>query len=233
MKKLLIFLCFYVPLGVFCQSRGLVDSVNYAIAPRYVFEADTVAGTYHKFNLIAEAGIVRGRGKMLVVVAGNADSSVELNKVFVLSRNNDGLVIVDSSAAFTVGELGPRVDVKGSKILVTHDFEKGLNRLTYVYDNDLSRFMLQKLYYSNVVPGYGEDDHAVSMVQEYSVAAQVLSIKSSFRNFTTGKVDKIKKKAISQKIPAGTSLSLRKMSDPYDYDVFLTEGTLYDQMVKY
>jgi len=233
MKKLLFFLCYCLPLGAFCQSKGLADSVNYAIAPRYVFEADTVAGTYHKFNLIAEAGIVRGRGKMLVVVAGNADSTVELNKIFVLCRNNDGLVIVDSSAAFTVGELGPRVDVKGNLILVTHDFEKGLNRLVYVYNNTLGRYMLQKLYYSNEVTGYGDEDHAVSMVQEYSVPRQALTLKTLFRSFTTGQIDKVKKREIAQKLPPGTALSLRKMADPYDFDVFLTEGTLYERMVIY
>ncbi len=233
MKKLLIFICYCFPIGAFCQSSGLVDSVNYAIGPRYFFEADTVEGSYHKFNLIAEAGIKRGRGKLLVVVAGNTDSTVELNKIFVLCRNNDGLVIIDSSAAFTVGDLGPRVEVRGNKILVTHDFEKGLDRLTYVYNNNLSRFSLQKVYYSNVVPGYADDDHAVNMVQEYSVAGQALTIKSTFRNFTTGQVDKIKKREINQKLPPGTTLSLRKMSDPYDYDVFLTEGHLYEQMVKY
>jgi len=233
MKALLTFLFFYIPALSFCQSSGLIDSVNEAIGPEYVFEADTVADTYHRFNLIVESGIKQGGAKLLVVVAGNADSSLELNKIFILARKDDELEIIDSSASYTVGDLGPYIQVKGNKLLISHDFEKGLNRLTYTFNNSLNRYVLSKLYYSNIVHSYNEDDHAVNLVEEYTVADQSLALKSSFRNYSNGKIDKVKTREISKQLPLGTALGLRKMNDPYDYDIFLTEGSLYKQMIKY
>jgi hypothetical protein len=233
MKTLVAFLCLFVPALCFCQTGDLIRSVNYAIGPEYVLNMDSVP-SFHIFNLCTEAKLIAGDPSYVVVEASNADSSAELNKIFILERDvNDNLEIIDSSAAFDIGFLGPHIDVKGNTLTVTHNFDKGSAIAIYHFNSAQRRFMLVKLRYNVSEQNYPDYDHSVNLNQEYDVESHQLTLKSWLYNYNSGKADKQKTKALTVTPQEKFSLRLDKMKDPYDYDVFLTEGKVYNQMMKY
>jgi hypothetical protein len=232
MKTLFTFVCIYLPALSFCQRSGLVDSINFAIDTNYIVNLDTLPN-FHKFNLLEETPLKPGGLKQIVAVATNADSTTELNKIFILQKKHGDWFIIDSSAAFDAGYLGPYVELKGNYLFVVHNFDQGFIRLQYYFNSSLNRYRLSKIYYNVIQDNYPNNDHSLNLTEEYDIEEQSLTLKSIFRNYSDGAIVKQKTKVISEKLPAGTRLNLSKMKDPYDYDVFLTEGTVYKQMVKY
>ncbi len=232
MKKILIVIGLCIPVFSFCQSSELIDSVNKVIGPDYAFEVDTIP-SYHLYNNIIEAYITGNGVKEIVVAASNVDSASELNKIFILARRNKKLVIIDSSAAYYVDGSGPYIKLKGSTLTVTHNFPRGYNSTVYRFNSASKRYFLTKIYYSSIEPNNPDYDHSINVNQVYDVNTQSLALKTSLRAYADDKITKEKTKEISQKLPKGVGLALTKLDDPYNYDVFLTEGKLFNQLMKY
>jgi len=129
---------------------------------------------------------------------------------------------------------GPSTSVRGSQLTITHGFSHGSNSITYDFDKKSHIYRLVALY--NIVgnPRAPDENHILDFQQEYDVKTGILALNTSITNYTTDKVDGKKQMKVLQKLPADISLNLSEMKDPYGYDdVFLTEGPVYEAMMKY
>jgi hypothetical protein len=233
MKKLFFVSCCCLPLISFCQNKGLLDSINTIIGPQYSVSIDSEP-SYHLYNAVIEKDLTGDGVKEIIVASSNVDTASELNKIFILARKRaGGFVIIDSSDAYFVDGSGPYIDIKGSAMVVTHNFPRGRNSITYEFTKGIDKYFMSKLSYSDIEPNNPDYDHGVSITQVFDLKTKVLTIKTSLRSNATEKIVKQKTKELNQKLPQGTHLSLANMDDPYNYDVFITEGELYRQMMTY
>ena len=233
MKKFSFLVCVCLPVLSFCQNKELLDSINNIIGPKYSVSIDSVP-SYHLYNSVIETDLTGDGVKEIIVACSNVDTASELNKIFILARKRaGGFVIIDSSDSYFVDGSGPYIEIKGSNLIITHNFPRGHNSITYDFNRGIDKYFMSKLYYTNIEPNNPDYDHGISLNEVFDLQTRVLTLKSSLRSYSTDKITKQKTKEISQKIPRGLHLSLANMDDPYNYDVFITEGKLYYQMMNY
>ncbi len=217
-KNLFIFIFLSLPFICFGQSKALFDSINKVIGPVYVLDVDG-GHPYHSYNSFSEIDLTGDGKKEIVIAASKNDTTqdVDSNKIFVLERKDNQLHIVESSADYEVDGRGPSVEVKGLKLVITHTFHRGFNRLTYQFNRQLKKYRLVIIGYVQIQPNSREEGQSTSFSHEYDIKKQVLS-ESTGVGDAGDKPKKTTLKKTSIKLPQAVMLNLSDMKDPSEYE---------------
>jgi hypothetical protein len=230
--SILVFLSWFTTKS-FSQDKSIIAEINKFIQPAFFINSDTSLN--YQFKFYKQVDLDGDRTSEIIVVA--LDTLAQENKIFIFKKTDKQLQLVDSSAAYEVDGRGPQIILKNNALEIYHAFHHGSYDFVYEYSKGLQKFELASISLEFNNPYFPDTEHGVLFYQKYDALKHTLHLHSYLYTVADGEKKEIKSKdkTIVKNIELKRDLSSFK--DPIESsendDIFITEGSLYDEMMKY
>ena len=197
------------------------NQINGLVSSRYVLlNEDRAYSSYNSIDIDKD-----GQKEIIVSVSdttklGSTDDP--FTKIYVFKIKHNRLTILDSSAEYEVDGRGPQIGVHSNELSITHSFHRGYNKLSYLWNNAMGKYLLSSIIYSDIDSYIKRGVHySKRLTQIYEVSKQTLTIETEEFISETEKEIHSNKKIIHKKLPSTLSLLLKDLKDPSEYDDLL------------
>lgn len=211
MRRIFLFALLLISKLIFAQDTATIKEINKLIGPEFKFSKDSVWDD--------DFYVVKENTEKFYAINSHKESNGELEyeKVFVFTKENNKLIIVDTSTKFERDGRGPHLTFSNDTLFIEHSYHHGFYTLCFKFNFRIRKYKLMTIETENVLHENKKENNVPTgtEIQSYDVSKQELVIKKFNDNDKLIKIRKIKKEFPRALIP-----DLAHFVDPIDENIY-------------